>query len=81
MSQIKVLSFSCVRQCNYFEKAVNTEHSSMDYYSSFFSLLTFFSPWLVSQEATLLFPVSSGMDGGFSSSVPLAEALNPSLLS
>ncbi|TNN80982.1 hypothetical protein EYF80_008638 [Liparis tanakae] len=38
-------------------------------------------PWLVSQEATLLLPVSSGMDGGLSSSVPLADALNPSLLS
>lgn len=45
------------------------------------SLLTFFSPWLVSQEATLLFPVSSGINGGFSPSVPVADAFNPSLLS
>lgn len=45
------------------------------------SLLTFFSPWLVSQEATLLFPVSSGIEGGFSLSVPMADAFNPSLLS
>lgn len=45
------------------------------------SLITFLSPWLVSQEATLLFPVSSGIDGGLSSSVPLAEMLIPSLLS
>lgn len=54
----------------------------MEHYSCFIhSVLTFFSPWLVSQEATLLFPDSSGMDGGFSSSVPLADALSPSLLS
>lgn len=37
--------------------------------------------WLVSQEATLLFPLSSGMRGGLVSSVPRVDPLIPSLLS
>lgn len=77
------IMFLLVRHCNHLKKnTVHTELSLIKYYAYFITfVLTFFSPWLVSQEATLLFPVSSGIDGGFSSSVPLADIFSPSLLS
>lgn len=52
----------------------------MTHYSYQDLLLTVFRPWL-SQETTLLFPDSSGIAGGLSSSFPLVEVFSPSLLS
>lgn len=61
---------------------------SLTFFSVFIapSILTLDAPveedWLVSQEATLLFPHSSGTGGCFLSSVPTpADMLSPSLLS
>ena len=78
--KLKVIVHYSIRSYNKIS-TFTTELSSMKHYSFFIFLLTLFIPWLVSQEATLLFPVSSGMDGGFCSSVPFTDALNSSLLS